>query len=116
MPGDKPLSYSQNMEDYHLHLAFAGKQQGTYIDIGGGHPVAGSASFWFYERGWRGVVVEPQSDLATLHRRLRPRDTLVEAVVGHSRGPTEFFKVDRFHALSTTIKSNSEASRQHGVA
>src|SRR5262249_50050940 len=116
MPTDKPLSYSQNMEDYHLHLAFSGKRQGTYIDIGGGHPVAGSVSFWFYERGWSGIVVEPQSDLAALHRRLRPRDTLVEAVVGEVSGKSEFFRVDRFHALSTTIRSNAEAARAHGVA
>ena len=33
-------SYAQNMEDYHLHLTFGGKTGGTYIDIGGGHPVA----------------------------------------------------------------------------
>src|SRR5262245_11591831 len=116
MQPDKPLSYSQNMEDYHLHLAFAGKPQGTYIDIGGGHPVAGSASFWFYERGWNGVTVEPQSDLAGLHRRLRPRDTIIEAVIGQSTGTIEFFKVDRFHALSTTVKGNAEAARSQGVA
>ena len=116
MQPDKPLSYSQNMEDYHLHLAFAGKERGTYIDIGGGHPVAGSASFWFYERGWSGIVVEPQSDLALLHRRIRPRDTIVEAVIGQSNGTIEFFKVDRFHALSTTVKGNAEAARAHGVA
>jgi FkbM family methyltransferase len=116
MQADKPLSYAQNMEDYHLHLAFAGQQNGTYIDIGGGHPVAGSASFWFYERGWRGVVVEPQSDLAALHRRLRPRDATIEAVIGEKSGTIEFFKVDRFHALSTTVKGNAEAARTHGVA
>src|SRR5207249_7646636 len=52
----RPLSYAQNMEDYHLHVAFAGVQQGRYIDIGGGHPVAGSVSFWFYQRGWSGIV------------------------------------------------------------
>src|SRR5258706_7303728 len=116
MHADRPLSYSQNMEAYHLPLAFGGKPHGTYIDIGGGHPVAGSASFWFYERGWQGVVVEPQSDLAELHRRLRPRDQIVEAVIGEKNGTIEFFKVDRFHALSTTVKGNADAARQHGVA
>jgi uncharacterized membrane protein len=53
------LSYTQNLEDYHLSLAFAGQQTGTYIDIGGGHPIADNVSFWFYERGWQGIVVEP---------------------------------------------------------
>lgn len=30
------LSYSQNLEDYHLSLAFAGQTTGTYIDVGAG--------------------------------------------------------------------------------
>src|ERR1035441_5102257 len=48
------LSYAQNLEDYHLSLAFAGQTTGTYIDIGAGHPIADNVSFWFYERGWHG--------------------------------------------------------------
>jgi FkbM family methyltransferase len=120
MPTDqalgRPLSYAQNMEDYHLDVAFGETRQGRYIDIGGGHPVAGSVSFWFYQRGWSGIVIEPQPDLAALHRRLRPRDTLVEAVIGRTSGDTEFFRIDRLHGLSTTIRGNAEAARQHGVS
>ena len=52
------LSYSQNLEDYHLSLAFAGQTTGTYIDVGAGHPIADNVSFWFYERGWNGIVVK----------------------------------------------------------
>jgi hypothetical protein len=40
------LSYSQNMEDYHLWLTFEGQPAGTYIDIGAGHPVADNVSFF----------------------------------------------------------------------
>src|SRR5215471_11445522 len=54
------LSYTQNLEDYHLSLAFAGQKAGTYIDVGAGHPIADNVSFWFYERGWQGIVIEPQ--------------------------------------------------------
>jgi FkbM family methyltransferase len=112
----RPLSYAQNMEDYHLECAFAGARQGRYIDIGGGHPVAGSVSFWFYQRGWSGIVVEPQPELAALHRRLRPRDTLVEAVIGATSGETDFFKIERLHGLSTTVRDNADAARSRGVS
>jgi FkbM family methyltransferase len=111
-----PLSYAQNMEDYHLWLAFGGRTHGTYIDIGGGHPIAGSVSFWFYERGWQGLVVEPQETLAKLHRRLRPRDTLVRAAIGRERGEIDFYVVDRLHALSTTVRENAEAASKHGAS
>jgi FkbM family methyltransferase len=109
------LSYAQNLEDYHLSLAFAGQQDGTYIDIGGGHPIAGSVSCWFYERGWRGIVVEPQERLALLHRRLRPRDTVVSGLIGRQNGSADLFVVDRFHALSTTVEANADRTRSLGV-
>ena len=111
-----PLSYAQNLEDYHLWLAFAGKPAGTYIDIGGGHPIAGSVSFWFYERGWQGIVVEPQERLAMLHRKLRPRDTIVSSLVGRQSGTANLYAVDRYHALSTTIESYAEKAKGLGVA
>ena len=98
------LSYTQNLEDYHLSLAFAGQQTGTYVDIGGGHPIADNVSFWFYERGWSGIVVEPQPELAALHGRLRPRDTVVRGVVGRATGEIDFHVVDRLHGLSTTLE------------
>jgi FkbM family methyltransferase len=104
------------MEDVHLWLALGGKRDGTYIDIGGGHPIAGSVSFWFYERGWRGIVVEPQDKLATLHRRIRSRDALVQAAVGRDAVEVEFYQVDRLHALSTTVKRNADAAAVHGAS
>src|SRR5262245_55470766 len=106
----RPLSYAQNMEDYHLWLALSGKPFGTYIDVGGGHPIADSVSFWFYERGWRGVVVEPQDHLAALHRRLRPRDILVRAVIGRERDDVDFFVVQGMHALSSTVRQCAETA------
>lgn len=109
------LSYAQNLEDYHLSLAFAGQSTGTYIDIGGGHPIADNVSFWFYERGWRGVVVEPQPALAALYHRLRPRDIAVAGLVGRSCGEIDFHVVDRLHGLSTIVEGVAHAARTFGV-
>ena len=110
-----PLSYTQNMEDYHLSLAFAGQQTGFYIDIGAGHPVADNVSLWFYERGWNGIVVEPQADLAALYPSVRPRDLVQRCLVGRSNGIADFFHVDRLHGFSTTIKEHAEAARDFGA-
>jgi len=104
------------MEDFHLSLAFAGQTNGTYIDIGGGHPIAGNVSFWFYERGWCGVVAEPQEKLASLHRRLRPRDILIQSAIGRDLVQVEFHQVDRLHALSTTIKRHAEEASVRGAS
>jgi FkbM family methyltransferase len=109
------LSYSQNLEDYHLSLAFAGQETGTYIDIGAGHPIADNVSFWFYERGWQGIVVEPQSTLAALYPRLRPRDTVIACLVGRQRGEIDFHVVDRLHGFSTTLQDVAKAAQLFGV-
>jgi FkbM family methyltransferase len=110
------LSYTQNMEDYHLSLAFAGQARGTYIDIGAGHPVADNVSFWFYERGWRGIAVEPQPNLVELYARLRPRDTSVCALIGTRSGVSDFHVFDRLHGLSTTVESHARAAGALGAA
>ncbi len=109
------LSYSQNLEDYHLSLAFAGQASGTYIDIGAGHPIADNVSFWFYERGWQGIVVEPQAELAALYGRLRPRDIAVRGLVGRENGEADFHMVDRLHGLSTTREDVAQNARAFDV-
>jgi FkbM family methyltransferase len=109
------LSYTQNLEDYHLSLAFAGQATGTYIDIGAGHPVADNVSFWFYERGWAGIVVEPQLELAALYPRLRPRDIAVRTLVGREAGERDFYLVDRLHGFSTVIEKHLQKVKAIGA-
>ena len=109
------LSYTQNLEDYHLSLAFAGQVTGRYIDVGAGHPVADNVSCWFYQRGWRGIVVEPQPELAALYAQLRPRDTVVQALVGRTNGERDFFVVERLHGFSTTIERHAQNAQALGV-
>jgi FkbM family methyltransferase len=109
------LSYTQNLEDYHLSLAFAGQPCGTYIDVGAGHPVADNVSFWFYERSWRGIVVEPQAELAALYPRLRPRDIAICGLIGRENGETDFHLVDRLHGFSTTVEDVARQARTFGV-
>jgi FkbM family methyltransferase len=110
------LSYTQNLEDYHLSLAFAGQKTGTYIDVGAGHPVADNVSFWFYERGWQGVVVEPQAELTGLYGRLRPRDTAVCGLMGRESGEIDFHVVDRLHGFSTTVEHFARQAQQFGAS
>lgn len=110
----KPLSYTQNLEDWHLWLALGWQGPGIYVDVGGGHPVADNVSMWFYERGWRGMVVEPQAALARLYPAIRPRDTVFEGLVGRTTGTHDLHVFPRLHGLSTTVGANAERSQVHG--
>jgi FkbM family methyltransferase len=109
------LSYSQNLEDYHLSIAFAGQVTGTYLDIGAGHPIADNVSYWFDERGWCGLIVEPQTKLAALYPRLRPRDVAVTCLIGRECGEADFHVVDRLHGLSTSMEGVAQAAQAFGV-
>ncbi len=110
-----PLSYTQNLEDYHLALAFGGQQTGFYIDVGAGHPVADNVSLWFYERGWKGIVAEPQGDLARLYGPIRPDDIVHRGLIGASTGEADFFQINHLHGFSTTVKTFAEDARAFGV-
>jgi FkbM family methyltransferase len=57
-------SYAQRGEDLKLWSFFEGKTDGHYIDIGANDPVIDSVSKSFYDVGWRGINVEPLSNLA----------------------------------------------------
>ncbi len=109
------LSYAQNLEDYHLELMFAGQQHGTYVDVGGGHPVADNVSFWFYLKGWRGLIVEPQQGLADLYAHVRPRDRVACCLAGRADGEAEFHVVDRLHGFSSTSREHAAGAERFGA-
>lgn len=111
----KPLSYAQNLEDHHLSLAFAGRETGVYVDVGAGHPIADNVTQWFYERGWSGLVVEPQPELAALYPLLRPRDRVHAGLVGARAGTAEFHHVEGMHGFSTTVAAFAEGARRLGA-
>ena len=109
------LSYAQNLEDYHLDLVFADLATGTYVDVGGGHPVADNVSFWFYLKGWRGLIVEPQAALAEAYRGIRPRDIVYQGLAGASDGETAFHQVEGLHGLSSMQRDAAERASQFGA-
>lgn len=109
------LSYAQNLEDFHLDLMFADEASGTYVDVGGGHPVADNVSFWFYLKGWRGLIVEPQAALAEAYRHIRPRDEVYCGLAGAAHGEADFHAVAGLHGLSSMVRAQAEGARQFGV-
>jgi FkbM family methyltransferase len=102
------------MEDYHLAIAFEGQARGFYVDVGAGHPVADNVSLWFYERGWSGIVAEPQTTLARLYPRIRPKDFMYQGIVGREEGTATFYQFGRLHGLSTTVAARANSAEAFG--
>lgn len=110
------VSYAQNAEDVVLWRALGHIKEGRYVDVGANHPRIDSVSRAFYERGWRGITVEPLGDLVALHRAERPRDIHVQAAAA---------EVDSDHltlhsvpgtGLSTIVTEVDERNRADGWA
>jgi len=103
------ISYAQNFEDVMLWRALKHVENGFYIDIGAQDPVVDSVSLAFYERGWRGIHVEPVLDYANQLAAARPDETIIPAVVGSGSGLLTFFAFPNT-GLST---SNSIIAQRH---
>ena len=102
-------SYAQNFEDVILWRALKDVDKGFYIDIGANDPVIDSVSLAFYERGWRGIHVEPLRALAEKLRVARPDEKVIEAAVADKAGEITLFDIEG-GGLTT---GNEEHARRH---
>jgi FkbM family methyltransferase len=78
-------SYAQQGEDlilWHMIADVLKRAPITYLDIGAHHPVVNSNTYLFYEKGHRGVLVEPNPALHSALASARPQDTLLRAGIG----------------------------------
>lgn len=98
------LSYAQNFEDVMLWRALGHIPNGTYVDVGAQHPRIDSVSRAFYERGWRGMHIEPVPAFAAMLRADRPGETVLEAALGERAG-TLALNVFADTGLSTAVDS-----------
>lgn len=109
------ISYAQNFEDVILMRALGHMHQGFYIDVGAQDPSIDSVSRAFYERGWRGIHVEPVPFYAESLRRERPGDLVVEAVLGVRAGRVGFHEFSQT-GLSTAVVEIAQAHIMNGFS
>ena len=88
------ISYAQNLEDVMLYRALKDVHKGFYIDVGAQDPVFDSVTNAFYERGWRGINIEPLQQWFDRLTAYRPDDINLQlaassrtAVFASSRSP-----------------------------
>lgn len=86
--------YSQQGEDLILRQIFNGRRNGFYVDIGAFHPFKYSNTCWLYQKGWRGINVEPNPDLYQLFLEHRPHDINLNLAVGDDGEKLTYYKFD----------------------
>lgn len=106
-------SYAQNFEDVILWRALKHVDNGYYIDVGAQDPVSHSVSRGFYEKGWRGVNVEPTPSYAQKLRDNRPDEMVLQVAVGETENTIKFFHFPDT-GLSTASAEVAELHRESG--
>jgi FkbM family methyltransferase len=80
------ISYAQNFEDVMLRRALMHVDRGFYIDVGAYSPDIDSVTRAFYERGWRGINIEPNPAELVKFSVRRPDDVNLGFVVSERDG------------------------------
>jgi FkbM family methyltransferase len=88
------VSFAQNGEDVVLWRALGDVERGSYIDVGAADPVSDSVTSAFYERGWRGINIEPEPNHYAQLIAERPEDINIQAGVAAESGEAVFIVVE----------------------
>lgn len=82
--------FSQGGEELYLISRFANRK-GTYVDIGALHPFRFSNTAWAYEKGWRGINIEPNVDHFHLFELFRPLDININCGIANQEGKLTYY-------------------------
>lgn len=104
--------YAQAREDREIDAFFGGRQSGFYVDIGAHDGIQYSNTLLFYERGWRGINVEPNPATFERLRALRPLDVNLNVAVSDRDGSADFHMTTPEY-LSTF--NRADVDRQVGI-
>ncbi len=107
------ISYAQNFEDIMLWRALKHVEKGFYIDVGANDPVVDSVTHAFYERGWRGINIEPMRQYYAQLCAQRPEDINLPVAAGDVPGNLPFFDIPDT-GLSTIDAAIAEKHKAEG--
>lgn len=109
------VSYAQNYEDVMLWRALRHIGSGFYIDVGAYSPDLDSVTRLFYDRGWRGINIEPQPYFLARLKEKRPHDINLGLAISDHIGEAEFHDIERtgLSTLAAEIARRAEGKGHH---
>lgn len=96
-------SYSQVGEDIAIQYILddlLGIKKGVYVDVGCNHPIVISNSFKLYVHQWKGISIDLNKDLISLHQIERKIDVQVHAAVSDEEKEVTVYEFED-HAVNT---------------
>lgn len=80
------VSFSRSGDDLQLMKLINASTPGSYVDVGSWHPLKASNTYHFYLRGWKGICIDPNPELAAAYRKFRRNDIFENAAAGTDIG------------------------------
>jgi FkbM family methyltransferase len=108
-------SYSQCGEDVIVDriLSLLDIQKPTFLDIGANDPILRNNTYFLYEKGFRGVNIEPDPFLFKCLKTKRHGDINLNIGIGPERGKLTFYVMSS-RTLSTFSKETAERYVNYG--
>lgn len=108
--GLRGFTYSSLNEDNIIDWLTGYKKKGTYIDVGANNPDLISNTRLFYERGWRGINIEPNEKEFNLLVNARPEDKNYNCAIGE--GEKDIYE-DNNETVGNTF--DAELAKKRGL-
>jgi len=106
-------SYSQKGEDLIIEKYIGSKKRGYYVDVGAHNPHKYNNTKRFYEKGWKGINIEPNPLLYKKFVEQRKRDINLNIGIGEKSGVADFYELQP-DSLSTFSKKEMASKVELG--
>lgn len=84
-------TWSQEGEDL-IITRICPEPKGFYVDVGAHHPFRYSNTYRLYQRGWRGINIDPLQKTIDLFHRHRPHDINIVAGIAREEGEMTYYQ------------------------
>ena len=110
-------SYSQEGEDMILRRFFEFKKNGFYVDVGAHHPKRFSNTYFFYEKGWKGINIDAMPGSMNAFEKVRPRDINIEVPISSKKQKLKYygFNEPALNGFSKELSEQRNNSRGYDI-
>lgn len=114
-PTKSKISFSQYAEDLLIQIALKETSSNSkfYVDVGCHHPRRGSNSYYFYKKGWRGILVDLEDVKVLACKIARPKDQVIKAAISNKNEIVSIFSPIKYSTNSTIRLDTIENSSQY---
>jgi len=94
--------------------SFGRRKDGLFLDVGANDPRKGSQTWFLEQQGWRGILVEPQSQLCGPLRQARPHSRVFQVACGAPGHPPQMpFYIADAPSKSSLVKNLIEPTTKY---